>query len=342
MRLGLTTGYSGSHIDAKVPLVQEADKLGYHVVWTAEAYGSDAVTPLAWLGALTTNIRLGTGIMQMPARSPANTAMTAMTLDQLSGGRFILGLGVSGPQVIEGWHGVPYGKILGRTREYISIVRKILAREEPLTHEGEHYRIPYQGPGATGLGKPLKSIIHGRREMPIYVAAIGPKNVALTAEIADGLIPVFFAPEKFSLIKPMIEEGFQRAGGGKDFSTFDLAPVVSVRMGDDLQACLDDLKPNLALYIGGMGARGRNFYNALARRYGFDDAAERIQDAFLAGRKGEAIAAVPNELADAVSLCGPRERIADRLALWRETPITTLTIGAPDIETLRTMAELVL
>lgn len=342
LRLGLTVGYSGPTASLNIPLVQEADRLGYHVVWTAEAYGSDAVTPLAWLGALTSRIRLGTGIMQIPGRTPANTAMTAMTLDHLSGGRMILGIGVSGPQVVEGWHGVPYGKLLGRSREYVSILRKIFAREAPLVHDGVHYQIPYRGDDATGLGKPLKSIIHGRADLPIYLAAIGPKNTSLAAEIADGLMPVFFAPEKFDRFEPPILEGFQRAGGGKDFSNFDLGPVVSVVMGDDVQDCLDAVKPNLALYVGGMGAKGQNFYNALARRYGYEDAAEKIQNLFLDGKKAEAVAAVPNELADAVTLCGPRERIADRLAMWREVPVTTLNIGAPDIDTLRTMAELVL
>lgn len=342
MRLGLMIGYSGTRYQLPVETVLEAERLGYHIVWSAEAYGSDAVVPLAWLGALTSRIRLGTAAMQMPARTPANTAMTAMTLDQLSGGRFVLGLGASGPQVVEGWHGVPYGKLLGRTREYVDILRKIFAREAPLTHEGAHYRIPYQGADATGLGKPLKSILHGRRDLPIYIAAIGPRNVALTAEIADGLLPVFFAPEKFGQFEPSLREGFDRAGGGKDFDTFDLAPIVTVAMGDDLQACWDVLKPHVALYVGGMGAKGQNFYNALACRYGFEEAAATVQALYLDGKKEAAAAAIPNELVDALALCGPRARIADRLALWREAPITTLNVASGDPETIRTMAELVL
>ncbi|MCH8882381.1 MAG: LLM class F420-dependent oxidoreductase [SAR324 cluster bacterium] len=342
MKLGLTTGYSGATASVNIPLVQEAERLGYDIVWTAEAYGSDAVVPLAWLGAHTARIRLGTGIMQMAGRTPANTAMTAMTLDHLSGGRMVLGIGASGPQVVEGWHGVAYGKLIGKTREYVSILRKIFAREGPLTHEGNHYTIPYQGEDATGLGKPLKSIVHGRADLPIYIAAIGPMNVALAAEVADGLIPVFFSPERFSLIDESLQEGFRKAGGGKNLDTFDLAPVVAVVLGDDVQACRDQVKLNLALYIGGMGARGRNFYYTLARRYGYEEAAEKIQDAYLAGQKGEAIAAVPDALVDEVSLCGPKERIADRLSLWREARIHTLTVGAPDVDTVRTMAELVL
>ena len=343
MRLGLMTGYSGATFQLPLAMIQEADKLGYHAVWTAEAYGSDAVTPLAWIGALTERIHLGTAIMQMPGRTPANTAMTAMTLDQLSGGRMLLGLGLSGPQVVEGWHGKPYGKPLGKTREYVSIVRAILAREAPLVHEGAHYQIPYQGEDATGLGKPLKSILHGRADMPIYLASIGPKNVTLTAEIADGWLPIFFSPTAYDAVyKPMIDAGFARAERDKSLETFDIAPTVYVVMDDDVETARNQLKPTLALYIGGMGAKGKNFYTDLARRYGFEAEADTIQDLYLAGSKGEAVAAVPDAMVDAVALCGPRERIADRLAMWRDSPITTLNIGAFDIETVRTMAELVL
>lgn len=342
MRLGLTTGYSGARASVNLPLVQEAERLGYYAVWTAEAYGSDAVVPLAWIGAHTSKIKLGTGIVQMAGRTPSNTAMTAMTLDHLSGGRLLLGIGASGPQVVEGWHGQPYGKLLGRTREYVSILRAIFARQEPLQHDGEHYQIPYHGPGASGLGKPLKSIIHGRADQPIYLAAIGPKNVALAAEIADGWIPVFFSPQRYSVFRESIDEGFGKAGGEKTFARFDLSPVVHVALGKDVQACRDSVKPQLALYIGGMGAKGRNFYNALAERYGYGEAAAKIQDAYLAGRKSEAEAMVPDALVDEVALCGPRERIADRLALWREAPVTTLTVGAPNLDTVRAMAELVL
>jgi F420-dependent oxidoreductase-like protein len=242
--------------------------------------------------------------MQMPARSPAMTAMTATTLDQLSNGRFLLGLGVSGPQVVEGWHGVVYGKPLVRTREYVSIVRKIWAREQALEHTGEHYQIPYRGAGASGLGKPLKSILHGR-QIPIYIAAIGPKSVEQTAEIADGWLPIFYSPYRTHAYRDALEAGFKRAGGGKSLETFDVAPSVTVIQGDDVQACLDFVKPMLALYVGGMGARGKNFYNDLACRYGFDEAAKKVQDLYLAGKKAEATAAIPNEFADEVALVGP-------------------------------------
>ncbi len=340
MRLGLNIGYSGARIDLPLDLILEADRLGYYAVWTAEAYGSDAVSPLAWIGALTKNIKLGSAIMQMPARSPAMTAMTAITLDQLSGGRFLLGLGLSGPQVVEGWHGRPYGKPLGITREYVSIVRQILAREAPLTHDGRHYQIPYRGPDATGLGVALKSISHGRADMPIYLAAIGPKNVALSAEIADGWLPIFFSPAHYeAAYQAALEAGFAAAGNGKSLADFDIAPSVTVVIDDNLEAARNQIKPVLALYIGGMGARGKNFYYDLACRFGFADAADKIQDHYLAGRKGEAMMAVPDALVDAVALVGPKARIRDRLALWRDCPITTLNISAYSVDTIRFMAE---
>jgi F420-dependent oxidoreductase-like protein len=307
-------------------------------VWTAEAYGSDAVTPLAWIAGQTSRIHLGTGIMQMPARSPALTASTATSLDHLSGGRMLLGLGVSGPQVVEGWHGQPYGKPLVRTREYVSIVRAVWARERPLEHQGVHYQIPYRGPGASGLGKPLKSILHGR-QIPIYIAAIGPKSVEQTAEIADGWLPIWYSPYRTKVYRGALEAGFAKAGGGKSLATFDVAPAVIVVQTDDVQAGLGFVKPMLALYIGGMGARGKNFYNDLACRYGFEAAAKKIQDLYLDGKKGEATAAVPDELADEVSLVGPPARIRDRLAPWRESGATTLICGTAQAEAVRTLAE---
>jgi F420-dependent oxidoreductase-like protein len=274
----------------------------------------------------------------MPARSPAMTAMTASTLDQLSGGRFLLGLGVSGPQVVEGWHGVRYGKPLVRTREYVEIVRKVWAREAPLTHQGEHYSIPYQGPGASGLGKPLKSILHGR-QIPIYIAAIGPKSVEQTAEIADGWLPIWYSPYRTEVYKEALEAGFRKAGGGKSVASFDVAPAVTVIQGSDVQACLGLLKPFLALYIGGMGARGKNFYNDLACRYGFEAEAKKIQDLYLDGKKEEAAANVPDALADEVALVGPPERIRDRLAAWRASGVTTMICGLRQVEAIRTLAE---
>ncbi|MCY3898910.1 MAG: LLM class F420-dependent oxidoreductase [Caldilineaceae bacterium] len=343
MRLGLNTGYSGGKIALPMRLIREADLLGYYAVWTAEAYGSDAVSPLAWIGAQTERIHLGTAILQMAARTPAMTAMTAMTLDQLSGGRMLLGLGVSGPQVVEGWHGVGYARPLTRTREYVEVVRRIFAREEPLTFEGEFYQLPYHGPGSLGLGKPLKSILHGRVDLPIYLAAIGPQNVQLAAELADGWLPIFFAPEHYeATFAEAVAAGRKQAGEAGRPEGFDIAPAAAVVVGDDLAGCWMQLKPMLALYIGGMGSRGTNFYYNLACRYGFEEAADRIQTSYLAGDRAGAVQAVPDALVDAISLCGSRARIADRLQLWRTVPITTLTVMTDSIETVRMMAELVL
>jgi F420-dependent oxidoreductase-like protein len=325
-----------------VPLVQEAERLGFDSVWTAEAYGSDAITPLCWIGAQTSRIKLGTAIMQMPARTPAMTAMTAMSLDALSGGRFILGLGPSGPQVIEGWHGVAYGKPLTRTREYIAILRKILSREAPVEFKGEHYQIPYAGPGATGLGKPLKSILHGRRDLPIWTASIGPKGVETSAEVADGLIPVWFNPERMDLLAPHLDAGFKKAAPGKRREDFAIAPFVTCVVGDDLERCRMPVKGMLALYIGGMGARGKNFYNDYAKRLGYEAEAVKIQDLYLDGKKAEAMAAVPDRLVDEIALLGPKARIQDRLAAWKGSGVTDMLIGGAQPEALRILAEALL
>jgi F420-dependent oxidoreductase-like protein len=340
MRLGLTTGVFGPQPKIPFDLVLEAEGLGYDSVWTAEAYGNDAIVPLCFIAARTSRIKLGTAIMQMPARTPAMTAMTAMTLDALSGGRFILGLGPSGPQVVEGWHGVAYGRPLTRTREYITIVRKILAREAPLEHKGFHYQIPYTGEGSTGLGKPLKSILHGRKDLKIYTAAIGPSGLRCAGEVADGVIPVWMSPDKAHLIEGPVREGQAAASGGR--KDFELAPFVTVILGDDLERCRMPVKGMLALYIGGMGAREKNFYNDYARRLGYEEAAIRIQDHYLAGRKAEAMAAVPDALVDEISLVGPRERIADRIEAWKASPVTAMLLGAQQPEALRLVAELVL
>jgi F420-dependent oxidoreductase-like protein len=346
MRLGINFGYQdwGNGLASATDLAQEADRLGFHSGWTAEAYGTDAVTPLTWLMAKTERMAWGTAIMQMPARSPAMTAMTAATLDLMSGGRFLLGLGASGPQVAEGWHGDRYGKPLGKTREYVDVVRTILRREAPLEHHGEHYDIPYTGPGASGLGKPLKIIVHPRRaDLPIYLAAIGPKNVELAAEIGDGWLPIFFSPDRLrETYGDALDAGFARAGSGKSLASFDIAPTVTVIVGDDLDGLRGLVKPTVALYVGGMGARGKNFYNDLACRFGYEAAAKEIQDLYLDGKKAEAIAAVPDELVDEVALLGPRERIADRLDAWKASGITTMIVGAAQPEALRLMAELVL
>ncbi len=342
MRLGLNFGYWGSVPVDNVALAQEADRLGFHSLWTAEAYGSDAVSPLVWLAAQTKQINVGTAIMQMTARVPAMTAMTAATIDLLTGGRMLCGIGASGPQVVEGWHGVPYGKPVTRAREYIEIMRAIWKREAPLVHHGEHYDIPCQG--GSGLGKPLKLIQHPLRpSIPIYLAAVGPKNVALAAELADGWLPIFFSPERVGSYRDWLDEGFAKAGNGKSMTNgFDIAPTVHVVLGDDVNACRNQVKPTLALYIGGMGAKGKNFYYDIACRYGYEAAAEQIQGLYLTGKKMEAIVAVPDALVDEVALCGPRARIAERLAAWKDCGITTMICGTSDINAVRVMAELVL
>jgi F420-dependent oxidoreductase-like protein len=342
MKLALNLSYSGSAMSLDMPRILEAEKLGYDSVWTAEAYGSDAVTPAAWIAARTERIHVGTAIMQIPARTPAMTAMTAMTLDALSGRRFRLGLGVSGPQVVEGWHGQAFGKPLRKTREYVEVVRAVLRREKPVEFRGEYYQIPYAGSDATGLGKPLRSILHGRADLPIYLAAVGPRNVALAAEIADGWIPVFFSARRMSVFREWLGEGFRAGARSAEAQrAFDVMPMVPVVVGDDVAACRALVKPRLALYVGGMGARGRNFYNDIARRYGYEDAARTIQDLYLGGRKDEAAAAVPDALVDEVALCGPRDRIRGQLAEWNDSGVTTLMV-AGDTQAVRTMAELAL
>ncbi len=340
MRLALHLSYSGAELRIDADKIREVERLGFDSIWTAEAYGSDAVTPAAWIAALTTRVHVGTAIMQIPARTPAMTAMTAMTLDALSGRRFRLGLGVSGPQVAEGWHGQAFGKPLRRTREYVDIVRAVLRRDKPLEYRGEYYDVPYAGADATGLGKPLKSILHGRADLPIYLAAIGPKNVALAAEIADGWIPVFFSPHRMKMFREWLDDGF-RAAPGKDRSRFDIMPSAGVVIGDDVAACRAAIKSRVALYVGGMGARGKNFYNELAQRYGYASAAKTVQDLYLSGRKAEAEAAVPDALVDEVALCGPRERIREQLAAWKSSGVTTLMVSG-DVASLRTVAELAL
>jgi len=336
VRLGLHIGHWGARPLDAVPLVQEAERLGFDSVWTSEAWGSDAVTPLTWVAAHTERIGVGTAIMQIAARTPAATAMTAITLDHLTGGRFRLGLGISGPQVVEGWHGVPYARPLERTREYVGIVRAILRRDAPVEFRGEHYRLPAEG--GTGMGKPPKSIVHPvRADLPIYLAAMGPRNVSLAAEIADGWLPILFSPERAGVSRESLEEGFAR--GGRDARAFDVAAMVPVEIGEDVDACRDRVRPFLALYVGGMGAPGRNFYNALVSRYGYEAEAKEIQELFLSGKPREAAAAVPDALVEEVALVGSGERIRDRLAAWREAGVTTLLVQAKDVEALRTLAE---
>ncbi len=343
MRLGLILGQFGPDMKIDIERVREAERLGFDSVWTAEAYGNDAIVPLTWIAAQTETIRLGTAIMQIPSRTPAMAAMTAMTLDALSGGRFILGLGPSGPQVIEGWHGAPYGRPLTRTREYIEIIRKVLAREDRLEHHGYHYDIPRTGDGTTGLGKPLKSIVHGNPGLPIYTASIGPAGLRCAGEVADGVIPLWMNPERWELIGPYVEEGFAKAGGGKSLEDFAVCPTVTVVISDDEEKARFPAKMNLALYIGGMGARDKNFYNDYAKRLGYEAAAEEIQDYFLDGKRQEAMAAVPDELVDDLFLIGSREKIIDRLGAWKEAGrnghVDSMLIGSGQPEALQLLAE---
>ncbi len=345
MRLGLLLRYRGNDTGPRMDLVEEAERLGYDSVWSSEAYGTDAVTPISWVLARTTRIKGGTGIMQIPARTPACAAMTAMSLQAMSNDRFLLGIGPSGPQVIEGWHGEPYGKPLARTKEYVEIIRKIFAREEPLQHRGEHYQVPYDGPGASGLGKPLKSIHKPIGGIKIYTAAFAPAGLRTAGEVADGTLPIFMNPEKPDVIANHVLDGMASAGRPRSLDHFDIAPFVRVAMGPDLQKCRDSLKPELALYIGGMGARSKNFYNDYVRRLGYDAEAAKIQDAFLAGRKDEALAAVPDRLIDETALVGPPDRIKDRLQAWKQgaagNKIGTMLLGGADVAALRVIAEAV-
>ena len=340
MKLGIISGYSGKVVDLQLERIKMAESMGYGSVWTAEAYGSDAVTPAAWILANTEKIKVGTAIMQMPARSPACTAMTAMTLNQLSGGRFIIGIGASGPQVVEGWHGVAYGRPVTRIKEYTQILRKIMAREGPVEFHGYHYNMPYNGPDATGLGKPLKSILQADTSIPIYTASITPNGLAASAEVADGVFPVWMNPERFDVFEGSIMKGLKKSG--RTLADYDIAPFITCIMGDDLDRCRMPIKGNLALYIGGMGARDKNFYNDYAKALGFEEAAVKIQDLYLAGRKDEAMAAVPDELVDAVHLVGPAGRIKERLQAWKEAGarghVGSMLIGAGQPEALELIA----
>jgi F420-dependent oxidoreductase-like protein len=342
MKLGVNVGYWGLGLtsEQQLEIVQEAERIGYDSVWAAEAYGSDTATVLAWLAAGTQRIHLCSGIFQMPARSPAMTAMTAATIDQLSGGRFRLGLGPSGPQVSEGWHGVRFARQLQRTREYVEVVRMALRRER-LEYHGETIELPLPD----GPGKALKLTISPvQEEIPIYLAAIGPKNVALTGEIADGWLPIFLAPEHLDVLMAPLEAGAQRAG--RTLDDFDIAPTVNVLISDDVEAARDAMRPILALYVGGMGSREKNFYNALVQRYGFEDAAREVQDLYLDGKKEEAAAALPAELIDTVTLCGPQDRVRDRLAVYAQAGVGTLGVSPmafdaeSRLEQLRLVAEL--
>jgi F420-dependent oxidoreductase-like protein len=340
MKLGLSIGYSRAQLDIPVKLVQRAEELGYDSVWTAEAYGSDAVTPLAYLAALTKRIKLGTGIMQLAARTPANAAMSAATVDAMAGGgRFIAGLGVSGPQIVEGWYGEPWGKPYYRMKDYVAIMRKIFRREGPVTHDGKEYTLPYTGPGALGIGKPLKSILHMNPDIPIYLATGNESTVKLTAEIADGWLPMGFMPGAMDEYRPWLEEGFKRAGNGKTMKDFAITASVHVEVENDVKAALARLKPEVALYVGGMGHKDKNFHNDIMVRRGFGDAAKRIQELYLAHAKDEAIAAVPDEWVDMKSLVGPASRIRERYRAWEDCGADTISVRSRQPEAIEVMAQ---
>lgn len=328
MKLGILLGYWLDRPDPEaLDLILKAELLGYDSVWTSEAYGSDALTPLAWYGAHTRRMRLGSAVMQMSARAPAATAMAALTLDHLSGGRFVLGLGVSGPQVVEGWYGQPFANPLARTREYVDIVRRVLARREPVRSDGPHYPLPYRG--GTGLGKPLRSTVHPlRSDLPIFLGAEGPKNIALTAEIADGWLALFYSPWDDSEQRRALAEGFARPGARCNPEHFEVAAMVSVVVDDDVERACDELRPGIALYVGGMGARDQNFHFNVIARMGFEEAAQKVQRLYVEGRRADAAAAVPTRLVERLNLVGPAAKIREELSEWRRSPVTTLLVRA--------------
>ena len=341
MKLGLSIGYSGAEMALPVELVQQAERLGYDSVWTAEAYGSDALSPLAYLAAKTERIRLGTGIVQLAARTPAATAMTAQTIDALAGrGRFILGLGVSGPQIVEGWYGQPWGKPYWRIRDYVSIMKKIFARDEPVSHDGREISLPYTGPGALGIGKPLMSILHPNPSLPIWLGSGGESNVRMAGELCDGLLPMGFVPSRGPEYRELIEAGFARAGNGKSWDGFEIQASVSVDITDDVRAALRALKPRVALYVGGMGHRNMNFHKEQMIKRGYGEAAERIQELYLAGRKAEALEEVPDDFLDEGALIGPPARIKERYRAWADCGLTGITVSTREPEALKLMADI--
>jgi F420-dependent oxidoreductase-like protein len=345
VKLGLQLGYWGAQPPADaVEKVLEAERLGFDIVFTAESWGSDAFTPLAWWGSQTSRIRLGTSIVQIAGRTPASTAMHALTLDHLCGGRHVLGLGVSGPQVVEGWYGQPFGKPLARTREYVDIVRQVMRREGPVASDGPHYPLPYTGDNSLGLGKALKPITHPlRSDLPIWLGAEGPKNVALTGEIADGWLPIYYSPKVADMYNGWLSEGFaRRSDGGRSPDGFEVASNCTVVVTDDVDSTLDAMKPTLGFYIGGMGARDMNFHKQVFSRMGYEKEADEIQDLFFEGEREKAIAAVPRQMAADISLVGPGAKIRDDLGMWEDAGVTTLVIGARNVEEMRKVAEVIL
>ena len=340
MKLGLTIGYSGADMRLPIDRIVRAEQLGYDSVWTAESYGSDAFSPLAYLAAVTKRIRLGSGVLQLAARTPANAAMTAATIDAMAGGnRMIVGLGVSGPQIVEGWYGQPWGKPYYRLRDYVAIMRKVFRREGPVTHEGREISLPYKGPGSSGLAKPLRSILHMNPNIPIMLGAENESVVKLCAEVCDGWLPLGFVPGSMPRYRPWLEHGFKRAGGGKSLDKFEIYPMTTVIIDRDVKAAFAKMKPDIALYAGGMGARNKNFHNDLMKRQGFPEAAERIQELYLAGRKEEAAAAVPDDLCDLRALVGSPDRIKERYRAWADSGATGLLLRAASDEAVELMAK---
>jgi len=340
MKLGLTIGYSGADMRLPIDRIVRAEQLGYDSVWTAESYGSDAFSPLAYLAAVTKRIRLGSGVLQLAARTPANAAMTAATIDAMAGGnRMIVGLGVSGPQIVEGWYGQPWGKPYYRLRDYVAIMRKVFRREGPVTHEGREISLPYKGPGSSGLAKPLRSILHMNPNIPIMLGAENESVVKLCAEVCDGWLPLGFVPGSMPRYRPWLEHGFKRAGGGKSLDKFEIYPMTTVIIDRDVKAAFAKMKPDIALYAGGMGARNKNFHNDLMKQQGFPEAAERIQELYLAGRKEEAAAAVPDDLCDLRALVGSPDRIKERYRAWADSGATGLLLRAASDEAVELMAK---
>jgi F420-dependent oxidoreductase-like protein len=345
MRLGLQLGYWGAQPPTgTAELVGAAEEAGFDAVFTAEAWGSDAFTPLAWWGRETSRVRLGTSIVQMSGRTPTSIAMHALTLDHLTGGRVILGMGVSGPQVVEGWYGQPFSKPLARTREVVSIIRKVLAREAPVTNDGPHHPLPYNGPGAVGLGKPLKPIVHPlRADLPIWLGAEGPKNVAQTAEIADGWIPIFYTPKSAGMYQPWLDEGFARDGARRTRQDFEIAATCHLQVVPDAvtkQRVIDGMKPFVSLYMGGMGAKEQNFHHQVFTRMGYGELADTVQELYLSGRKDEATALIPDELVDDMHIVGTASEVKERVAQWEETGVTTLLLSCRSAAEIREVAEL--
>ena len=341
MKLGLQLGYWGAGPPSgTAELVAAAEDAGFDAIFTAEAWGSDAFTPLAWWGRETSRVRLGTSIVQMSGRSPTSIAMHALTLDHLTGGRVVLGMGVSGPQVVEGWYGQPFAKPLARTREVVDIIRQVLAREAPVTNDGPHYPLPYTGDGSVGLGKPLKPIVHPlRADIPIWLGAEGPKNVAQTAEIADGWIPIFYTPTSAGMYQPWLDEGFARPGARRTRGDFEIAATCHLQITDDKQQVIEAMKPYVSLYMGGMGAKEQNFHKQVFERMGYAELADQVQKLYLSGEKDRATALIPDELVDDMHIIGSESEVRERVAQWEETGVTTLLLSLGSAEEVRRIAE---